>query len=81
MEDLIITLVKDIRMKQKRLGGRKLLNMIRGLMPYAEQIGRDAFFDLLRDNGMLVRKRRTRAYTTNSSHWLHKYPNLKYRIL
>lgn len=63
-------------MKQKRLGGRKLLNKIRGLMPNTEQIGRDAFFDLLRDNGLLVRKRRTRAYTTNSFHWLHKYPNL-----
>ena len=25
---------------------------------------------------MLVRKRRTRAFTTNSFHWLHKYPNL-----
>ena len=76
MEDLIITLVMKIREKQKRLGGRKLLSMIGPLMPEGEQIGRDAFFDLLRRNGMLVRKRRTRAFTTNSFHWLHKYPNL-----
>lgn len=65
-----------IREKQKRLGGRKLLSMISPLMPEGESIGRDAFFDLLRRNGMLVRKRRTRAFTTNSYHWLHKYPNL-----
>ena len=76
IEDLIITLVMKIREKQKRLGGRKLLGMISPLMPENENIGRDAFFDLLRRNGMLVRKRRTRAFTTNSYHWLHKYPNL-----
>ena len=73
---MIITLVMKIREKQKRLGGRKLLSMISPLMPEGENIGRDAFFDLLRRNGMLVRKRRTRAFTTNSYHWLHKYPNL-----
>lgn len=76
VEDLIITLVMKIREKQKRLGGRKLLGLISPLMPEGENIGRDAFFDLLRRNGMLVRKRRTRAFTTNSFHWLHKYPNL-----
>jgi putative transposase len=65
-----------IRERQKRLGARKLLGMIRPLIPDGEQIGRDAFFDLLRRNYMLVRKRRTRAFTTNSFHWLHKYPNL-----
>ena len=76
MEDLVITLVMKIRERQKRIGGRKLLGMIRPLMPDGEQISRDAFFDLLRSNGMLVRKRRTRVITTNSFHWLHKYPNL-----
>jgi putative transposase len=72
----MITLVMKIREKQKRIGGRKLLSMISPLIPKGEEIGRDAFFDLLRRNGMLVRKRRVRAYTTNSFHWLHKYPNL-----
>lgn len=76
MEDLIITLVKDVRQRQKRIGGRKLLGLINPLLPRGEQIGRDAFFDLLRQNGMLVRKRKWRAYTTNSFHWLRKYPNL-----
>lgn len=65
-----------VREHQKRIGGRKLLGIITPLMPEEENIGRDAFFDLLRRNGMLVRKRRTRAFTTNSFHWLHKYPNL-----
>lgn len=76
MEDLVLTLVSKIRERQKRIGGRKLLHMVRPLMPEQEQIGRDAFFDMLRSNGMLVRKRRTRVFTTNSFHWLRKYPNL-----
>jgi transposase InsO family protein len=76
MEDLILTLVKKIRENQKRLGGRKLLYLIIPELPEDGQIGRDAFFDLLRDNGMLVRRRRLRAYTTNSFHHYHKFPNL-----
>ena len=39
-------------------------------------MGRDAFFNLLRSHGLHVRKRKFRAVTTNSFHWLHKYPNL-----
>jgi transposase InsO family protein len=74
--DLILTMVKKIREKQKRLGGRKLLSIVSKEITTGQQIGRDAFFDLLRQHGLLVRKRRTRAITTNSFHWLHKYPNL-----
>jgi putative transposase len=65
-----------IREKQKRIGARKLLRMIGSELPEDVQMGRDAFFDLLRSKGMLVRKRKIRAYTTNSFHWLRKYPNL-----
>lgn len=40
-------------------------------------IGRDAFFDLLRERGMLVRRRRyKKPRTTFSCFWLKKYPNL-----
>ena len=58
------------------MGGRKLWHIVSGQIPTDQQIGRDAFFDLLRESGLLVHRRRYRAYTTNSSHWLHKYPNL-----
>jgi len=41
------------------------------------QIGRDAFFELLRNQGLLVRRRkRTKPQTTFSNHWLRKYQNL-----
>lgn len=58
------------------MGGRKLWHIISQQIPTNQQIGRDAFFDLLRDQALLVHKRKTRAYTTDSHHWLHKYPNL-----
>ncbi len=75
-EDLVITLVRKIRETQKRTGGRKLFEMVRESFRGEQLFGRDAFFDLLRRNGLLVRKRKTRVVTTNSYHWLHKYPNL-----
>ena len=65
MEDLIITIVRKIRESQKRIGGRKLLNLISQELPEEQQLGRDAFFNLLRNKGMLVVKRRYQAYTTN----------------
>ena len=40
------------------------------------KLGRDKFAKLLRDNGLLVRRRRRRAKTTWSNHPFRKYPNL-----
>lgn len=59
-----------------RLGGRKLLLRIQPRLPEELYLGRDLFFDFLRDNSLLVRKRHNRARTTYSNHWLRKYPNL-----
>lgn len=59
-----------------RLGGRKLLKRIRQKLPEELHIGRDSFFNFLREENLLVRKRRYRVRTTYSNHWLHKYPNL-----
>ncbi len=72
-EHFILSEVIQIRKKQPRLGGRKLLVKLaeRGI-----EMGRDALFDLLRNNGMLVKRRRNGTITTHSSHWLRKYPNL-----
>ncbi|SFV62340.1 Mobile element protein [hydrothermal vent metagenome] len=59
-----------------RIGGRKLHYLINKELPSRLQIGRDKFFDWLRANNLLVRRRRTRIFTTNSHHWLHKHPYL-----
>src|SRR5688572_14433823 len=49
-------------------------------MPFLQEhqikIGRDGLFNLLADNGLLVRKRRSTMKTTQSYHRFRKYPNL-----
>jgi len=40
-------------------------------------MGRDQLFELLRQYGLLIRRRRTRMVkTTDSNHWMKKCPNL-----
>jgi len=76
--DLLINEVLKIRKIQKRLGGRKLLHMLeRFIQEHHISIGRDAFFDLLSERKLLVRKRkRIKPITTFSDHWMRKYSNL-----
>lgn len=76
-EELIIQQVKGIRKNHRRMGTRKLHEMIQPfLLEHHIKIGRDSLFDLLSANHLLVRKRKRRIQTTNSYHWLRKYPNL-----
>jgi len=65
------------RAKTKRWGCRKLHGLLKEeLSSTSIQIGRDKLFDLLRENGMLVKSRKRRYFTTQSHHWLRKYDNL-----
>jgi putative transposase len=77
-EDLLVQEVVRIRKTQKRIGTRKLLIMMNVFMhQHTISIGRDAFFEILRNQGLLVRKRkRSKPQTTFSNHWLRKYQNL-----
>ena len=59
-----------------RLGSRKLLKLIKERLPDEVKIGRDKFFNILRDNDLLVKSRRIRPRTTNSYHFYRRYPNL-----
>lgn len=76
--ELIVQEVLRVRERQKRLGGRKLYHCLEGFLEeHGIGIGRDAFFDLLREYFLLVRKRRTRKPRTTVSYWRgRKYPNL-----
>jgi transposase InsO family protein len=40
------------------------------------KMGRDALFDLMASEHMLVQRRKRKHITTNSNHWYRKYPNL-----
>lgn len=74
---VLLAEVSTIRMDQQRLGGRKLFHKLQGFMDDHDfHIGRDAFFNLLRNHGMLVHRRKRRhPKTTFSYHLFHKYPN------
>lgn len=70
-------MVMDIRCKLPRLGTRKLYYLLKPkLENQGIKIGRDTLFDILRQEGLLVGKRRKYTKTTNSKHWMRKYPNL-----
>ncbi len=69
--------VKCIRSAHRRMGTRKLYEMLQPFMQeHAIKMGRDTLFNLLSANHLLVRKRKRRIQTTNSYHWLRKYPNI-----
>lgn len=65
--------VLQLRRSMPRIGTRKLHYLLKQSNIL---IGRDYLFDLLRDEGLLVLKRKRYTATTNSKHWLRKYPNL-----
>lgn len=65
--------VLQLRRSMPRIGTRKLHYLLK---QDNVLIGRDYLFDLLRDEGLLVLKRKKYTVTTNSKHWLRKYPNL-----
>jgi putative transposase len=66
----VIQQVLAYRRDQPRIGTRKLLTLLQ------PEMGRDAFFELLRSSGLLVRRKRRRARTTFSLHRFRKYPDL-----
>jgi transposase InsO family protein len=76
-EEVILSLVADARKDFPRMGGRKLLIYLQPRFKTMDiHIGRDAFFELLYRNFLLIRRPRNKKKTTYSDHWMHKYPNL-----
>jgi len=77
-QDLLIQQILYHRISQRIIGGVKLHEMMRPFMTdHAMYIGRDLLFDLMRENGLQIRKRRrTGSRTTDSNHWMKKYPDL-----
>lgn len=75
--DLVIQEVVRIREAQKRIGVRKLYHMLENfLAEHAIAMGRDALYDVLRENSLLIRRRRARKPRTTFSHPWKRYPNL-----
>ena len=72
-ESALVVEIRRIRRRMPRIGGRKLQVM---LQAQGHDIGRDRLFALLRESGLRNRISRYRAVTTNSRHWMRKWPNL-----
>ena len=76
-ERLILDHILQIRRQMPRLGGRKLYYLTKPLLQvHSIKYGRDKLFELLGREGLLIKKRRKYTKTTNSQHWMRKYPNL-----
>ena len=72
-EDILLDMVQNYRQQMPRIGGTKLHYLIN---QSGYQIGRKSLYDLLRSHKLLVRKRKKRAVTTDSRHWMRKWQNL-----
>ena len=69
--------VMKIRREMPRLGTRKLYYLLKkSFLRDGISIGRDGLFDLLRKEGLLIVKKKRYTKTTDSKHWMRKYPNL-----
>lgn len=76
-EEGIVSLVKDLRKLHRRMGTRKLLFLVEPtLKELGISIGRDRLFSVLRKRGLLVKRRRRGARTTDSRHGWYTWPNL-----
>ena len=76
-EAMILELVRRERRMQPRLGGRKLLHLLRAELDEAGvEVGRDRFFELLSESDLLVIPKPGAPRTTNSRHSLPVFGNL-----
>lgn len=74
---IIVDLVTRERQVAERVGGKKLYSILKKeLKSHNIDLGRDKFLEVLRENDLLVRRRRKRIITTLSRHYLRRYPNL-----
>jgi transposase InsO family protein len=75
---LILEQVRQLRRDNPTMGTRKLHWLLQDFMnAHQIKMGRDALFNLLAENYLLIRRRRRRSMlTTDSRHWLKRYPNL-----
>jgi transposase InsO family protein len=73
----VATLVRDVRCRQPRIGGRKLHYLLNTPMSACGiKLGRDALFATLKRENLLVPPARAFHKTTNSFHHFDKHPNL-----
>lgn len=77
IEQKVVELVKKSRRILTREGTRKLMKSLKDeFLKNNIKIGRDQLFRILRENGLLVRRKKYSSRTTNSYHRFYKYGNI-----
>lgn len=70
-------MIQELRRFMPRLGTRKLYYLLKPKFDInGIKLGRDGLFDYLRSENLLIKKARNYHKTTQSKHWMKKYPNL-----
>lgn len=77
VEQIVVGLVLKSRRTLPREGTRKLMKSLHSdFQKQHLKIGRDRLFRILRENGLLIRRKRYSSRTTNSHHRFYKYGNI-----
>jgi transposase InsO family protein len=76
MRSIVIDYVRQVRNLSPRTGCRKLYVMCRTFFGKFFTMGRDSFYRLLREFGLMLRLKKRRVRTTDSSHSYPRYPDL-----
>jgi putative transposase len=77
IHQIVLELVAQIRRDLPGLGTKKLYRLLHEpFKTHGIKIGRDKLHEVLTKQGMLIRRRKGAPKTTNSRHWMKKYPNL-----
>jgi len=76
-EVFILKEAQKLRKEHKYMGTEKIHSLLISLFEsHAIKCGRDKFLDLMREHGLMIRKRKPGPKTTNSNHFYRKYLNL-----
>ncbi|MGY3808659.1 IS3 family transposase [Aeromonas veronii] len=72
----VVRFVRQIRLRQPRVGTRKLHYLLQGQDDDGLKVGRDRLFQILAEHRLLVQPRRAYHKTTHSFHRFYRHPNL-----
>ncbi|WP_169045907.1 IS3 family transposase [Aeromonas salmonicida] len=72
----VVRFVRQVRLRQPRVGTRKLHYLLQGQDDVWLKVGRDRLFQILAEHRLLVQPRRAYHKTTHSFHRFYRHPNL-----
>jgi hypothetical protein len=76
LKHFIIEYVQGVREQSPGTGGEKLWLMYQSFFGHSYSVGRDSFLEVLRTNGLMLRRHCRSTRTTDSRHGLRVYPDL-----